>query len=168
MSDKIPTLEFKNLSDKFQIGTKMVRITAQNISEDALQKYYMEYMSRGRNVDDGDSCEICNLPKLFHIDDRGEIILGPCDKYTTSEYIEIWKIFRQKIRPIRKWYNKVLEKREEDKISYLNGFTILTEDIMNGDKNLEDLQNYISKIGDIELEAHESQKVMGIVRLIIS
>ena len=136
MSDKIPTLEFKNLSDKFQIGTKMVRITAQNISEDALQKYYMEYMSRGTNVDDGDSCEICNLPKLFHIDDRGEIILGPCDKYTTSENIEIWKIFRHKIRSIRKWYKEILEKREEDKINYLNGFTILTEDIMNGDKNL--------------------------------
>merc|ERR1711867_410982 len=30
------------------------------------------------------------------------------------------------------------------------------------------LQNYISKIGDIELETTESQKVMGIVRLIIS
>ena len=30
------------------------------------------------------------------------------------------------------------------------------------------MQNYISKIGDIELEATESQKVMGIVRLIIS
>ena len=146
----------------------MVRIIAQNISEDTLKKYYIEYMSRGTNVDDSDSCEICNLPKLFHIDDRGEIILGPCDKYTTSDYIEIWKIFRHKIRPIRKWHNEILEKRKEDKIKYLNGFTTLTEDIINGDKNLEDLQNYISKIGDIELEANESQKVMGIVRLIIS
>ena len=146
----------------------MVRIIAQNISEDALKKYYIEYMSRGTNVDDSDSCEICNLPKLFHIDDRGEIILGPCDKYTTSDYIEIWKIFRHKIRPIRKWHNEILEKRKEDKINYLNGFTTLTEDIINGDKNLEDLQNYISKIGDIELETTESQKVMGIVRLIIS
>merc|ERR1712115_558610 len=150
------------------MGTKMVKISAQNISEDSLQKYYMEYMSRGRNVDDGDNCEICNLPKLFHIDDRGEIILGPCDKYTTPEHIEIWKIFRQKIRPIRKWYKEILEKREEDKINYLKGFTTLTEDIMNGNKNLEDLQNYISKIGDIKIEANESQKVMEIVRLIIS
>ena len=146
----------------------MVKISAQNISEAAIQKYYMEYMSRGINVDDGDSCEICKLPKLFHIDERGEIILGPCDTYTSSEKIEIWRIFRHKIRSIRKWYKEILEKREEDKINYLNGFTILTEDIMNGDKNLEDLQNYISKIGDIELEANESQKVMGIVRLIIS
>merc|ERR1712082_355947 len=113
----------------------------------------MEYMSRGTNVDDGESCEICNLPNLFHIDDRGEIILGPCDKYTTSENLEIWRIFRHKIRSIRKWYKEILEKREEDKINYLNGFTILTEDIMNG---------------DIKLEANESQKVMGIVRLIIS
>merc|ERR1712098_777684 len=93
-----------------QIRAKMEKISAQNISEAAIQKYYMEYMSRGINVDDGDSCEICNLPKLFHIDDRGEIILGPCDKYT-SEYIENWKIFRQKIRPIRKWYKEMLEKK---------------------------------------------------------
>ena len=128
----------------------------------------MEHKSRGTNIDDGDSCEICTLPKLFHIDDRGDIILGPCDKYTTTENIEIWNIFRQKIRPIRKWYKEILEKREEDKNNYLNGFTTLTEDIFNGDKNLEDLQNYISKIGDIDLDANESQKVMEIVRLIIS
>merc|ERR1711867_354229 len=130
--------------------------------------YGSNFMSRGTNVNDSDSYEICNLPKLFHIDDRGEIMLGPCDRYTTSDYIEIWKIFRHKIRPIRKWHNKILEKRKEEKINYLNGFTTLTEDIINGDKSLEDLQNYISKIGDIELETTESQKVMGIVRLIIS
>ena len=146
----------------------MVRIIAQNISEDALKKYYIEYVSRGKNFDDSDSCEICNLPKLFHIDNMGEIILGPCDKYTTSDYMEIWRTFRQKIRPIRKWYNEILEKRNEEKINYLNGFTTLTEDIINGDKNLEDLQDYITNIGDIELESTESQKVMGIVKLIIS
>ena len=145
-SDKIPTLEFKNSSDKFQIRAKMVKISAQNISEAAIQKYYMEYMSRGINVDDGDSCEICNLPKLFHIDERGEIILGPCDTYTSSEKIEIWRIFRHKIRSIRKWYKEILEKREEDKIKYLNEFTLLTEDILNGDKNLEDLQNIYQKL----------------------
>ena len=135
-----------------KVEPKMVRIIAQNISEDALKKYYIEYVSRGKNFDDSDSCEVCNLPKLFHIDNRGEIILGPCDKYTTSDYMEIWRIFRQKIRPIRKWYNEILEKRKEEKINYLNGFTTLTEDIINGDKSLEDLQDYITNIGDIELE----------------
>ena len=145
-----------------------VKIVAANISEDALRKYYCEYMSRGRDFDDSDSCEVCNLPKLFHIDNRGELIIAPCDKYTASEYMEIWRIFRQKIRPIRKWYNEILEKREEKKINYLNGFTTLTEDIINGDKSLEDLQDYITNIGDIELEPMESQKVMGIVKLIIS
>ena len=137
------------------------KIVIENMSEDALKKRYSEYMSHNDH-DEYDSCEVCKLPKLFHIE------LRPCAKYTDSEYSEIWTIFSQKIRPIRKWYNKIKEKREKKKINYLNGFTILTEDIMNGDKNLEDLQNYISKIGDIELEANESQKVMGIVRLIIS
>ena len=79
-----------------------VKIIAENISEDALKKYYYEYMSRDSRKDDSDSCEICNLPKLFHIDNRGELVLAPCDKYTTSEYMETWRIFKQKIRPIRK------------------------------------------------------------------
>merc|ERR1712115_511498 len=98
------------------MGTKMVKISAQNISEDSLQKYYMEYMSRGRNVDDGDNCEICNLPKLFHIDDRGEIILGPCDKYTTPEHIEIWRIFRQKIDPLENGIRKSWKKERKTRL----------------------------------------------------
>ena len=102
------TKQLRFASDKLQIRAKMVKISVQNISDAAIQKYYMEYMSRGTNVDDGDSCEICNLPKLFHIDERGEIILGPCDTYTSSEKIEIWRIFRQKIRFIRKWYKEIL------------------------------------------------------------
>ena len=146
----------------------MVKIVAEKISEDALRKYYCEYLSIDSNFDDSDSCEVCNLPKLFHIDNRGEIIIGPCDKYTASEYMEVWRIFRQKIRPIRRWYNEILEKREEKKNDFLNGFTTLTEDIMNGDKGIEDLQNYITENGDIELEPTESLKIMGIVKLIIS
>ena len=81
------------LSDKFQIGIiylsdnsqrllKMgapVKIIAENINEDALKKYYYEYMSRDSRKDDSDSCEICNLPKLFHIDNRGELVIAPCD-----------------------------------------------------------------------------------------
>merc|ERR1712115_128758 len=57
---------------------------------------------------------------------------------------------------------------EENKINYLNGFAALAEDIMNGDKGLEDLQNYITGHRDIELEPTESIKVMGIIELIIS
>merc|ERR1712115_65297 len=55
---------------------------------------------------------------------------------------------------------------EENKINYLNGFAALADDIMNGDKGLEDLQNYIT--GHRELEPIESIKVMGIIKLIIS
>ena len=93
-----------------------VKIVATNINDDALKKYYCEYMSRGIDFDDSDSCEVCNLPKLFHIDSRGELIIAPCNKYTASEYMEIWRIFRKKIRPIRKWFKDILEKREEKKI----------------------------------------------------
>merc|ERR1712115_332339 len=57
---------------------------------------------------------------------------------------------------------------EEKKIGYLNGFAALAEDIMNGDKGIEDLQNYITGHRDIELEPTESMKVMGIVKLINS
>ena len=57
---------------------------------------------------------------------------------------------------------------EEKKIGYLNGFAALAEDIMNGDKGLEDLQNYITGHRDIELEPTESMKIMGIVELINS
>ena len=146
----------------------MVKIVAEKINEDTLRKYYCEYLSIDSNFDDSDSCEVCNQPKVFHIDNRGEIIIGPCDKYTASEYMEVWRIFRQKIRPIRRWYNEVLEKREEKKNEFLNGFTTLTEDIMNADKGIEDLQNYITENGDIELEPTESLKIMGIVKLIIS
>ena len=39
---------------------------------------------------------------------------------------------------------------------------------MNADKGIEDLQNYITENGDIELEPTESLKIMGIVKLMIS
>ena len=39
----------------------MVRIIAENVSEDALKKYYVEYVSRGNNYDDSDSCEVCEV-----------------------------------------------------------------------------------------------------------
>ena len=96
----------------------MVRIVAENVSEDALRKIYCEYMSRDSDFDDSDSCEVCNLPKLFHIDNRGEIIIGPCDKYTASEYNEAWRIFRQKIRPIGRWYTDIMEKGRRRKITF--------------------------------------------------
>ena len=119
----------------------MVKIVAENISEEALRKYYCEYISIHSEFDDSDGCEVCNLPKLFHIDNRGEMIIGPCDKYTASESFEIWKIFRQKIRPIRRWYENILEEREEKKNNFLQGFTTLTETIMDGDKGIVDLKN---------------------------
>ncbi len=146
----------------------MVRIVAENVSEDALRKIYCEYMSMDSDFDDSDDCEVCSLPKLFHVDNSGEGIIGPCDKYTASEKNKAWSIFRQKIRPIRRWYNDILEKREEKKNNFLKGFTALTEAIMNGDKGIIDLQKYITENGDIELEPLESQKIMGIVKLILS
>ena len=108
------------LSDNSQRLLKMgapVKIIAENISENALKKYYYEYISKDSRKDDSDSCEICSLPNLFHIDNRGELVIAPCDKYTTSEYMEVWKIFRQKVKPIRKWYNEIVEERKERKLT---------------------------------------------------
>ena len=53
-----------------------VKIIAENINDDALKKYYYEYVSRDSSKDDSDSCEICNLPNLFHIDNRGELVIA--------------------------------------------------------------------------------------------
>ena len=63
----------------------MVRIVAENVSEDALRKIYCEYMSRDSDFFDSDGCEVYSLPKLFHVNNNGGIIIGPCDKYTASE-----------------------------------------------------------------------------------
>ena len=52
----------------------MVRIVIENISDDALKKYYSEYMSYN-DREDSDSCEVSKLPNLLHIDSRGEIII---------------------------------------------------------------------------------------------
>ena len=151
----------------------MVRIVIENISDDALKKYYSEYMSQN-DREDSDSCEVCKLPNLLHIDSRGEIIIGPCDKYTASEYSEIWTIFRQKIRPIRRWYENIQEEKEEKKNNFLQGFTTLTEAIMdknNGTielQNIIDVQDYLEENDDIELDPTVRLKIMGIVQLIIS
>ena len=144
----------------------MVRIVAENISEEALKKIYCEYMSMDSEFDDYDDCEVCSMPKLFHVHSNGEMIIGPCDKYTASETNKAWSIFRQKIRPIRRWYNDILEKREEKKNNFLQGFATLTEAIMNGNKDTEDLEKYIAEHGDLELDTIERQKIVEIVKLI--
>ena len=118
----------------------MVRIVAENVSEDALRKIYCEYMSMDSKNDDSDDCEVCSMPILLHVDNSGERILGPCDKYTASEKNKAWSIFRKKIRPIRRWYTDIMEKREEKKNNFLQGFTTMTEAIMNGNKETEDLE----------------------------
>merc|ERR1712115_773360 len=116
-------------------------------------------MSLDNDCEDSDSCEVCKLPKLFHIDNRGEMIIGQCDKYTASESFEIWKIFKQKNRPIRRWYKDILEEREEKKNNFLKRFTTITEPIMNGKKDTLDLEIFLEdpKYGDIELNTIEKQ-----------
>ena len=96
----------------------MVRIVAENVSEDALRKIYCEYMSMDSENDDSDDCEVCSLPKLLHVDNSGERILGPCAKYSASEQNKAWSIFRKKIRPIRRWYTDIMEKGRRRKITF--------------------------------------------------
>ena len=61
-----------------------------------------------------------------------------------------------------------MEKREEKKNNFLQGFTTMTEAIMNGNKDTEDLEKYIAEHGNVELDTIEMQKIMGIVKLIFS
>merc|ERR1712240_85891 len=53
---------------------------------------------------------------------------------------------------------------EENKISYLNGFAALAEDIMNGDKGLEDLLNYITGHKELDLDLDLELESEGLVR----
>merc|ERR1711867_393964 len=53
---------------------------------------------------------------------------------------------------------------EENKISYLNGFAALAEDIMNGDKGLEDLLNYITGNKELDLDLDLELESEGLVR----
>ena len=49
-------------AEQNQTLSKMVRIVAENVSEDALRKIYCEYMSMDSENDDSDDCEVCSLP----------------------------------------------------------------------------------------------------------
>ena len=94
------------------------------------------------------------------------LIIGPCDKYTASERNKAWSIFKQKIRPIRRWYTDIMEKRQEKKSNFLQGFNTLTEAIMNGNKDIENLEKYIAEHVDVELDTIEMQQFKGIIQLI--
>ena len=77
----------------------MVKIVAENVSEDALRKIYCEYMSMDNKNDDSDDCEVCSMPNSLHVDNSGERILGPCDKYTASEKIKNGVYLERKLGP---------------------------------------------------------------------
>ena len=58
-----------------------------------------------------------------------------------------------------------MEKRQ--KISnFLQGFKTMTEAIMNGNKDIEDLEKYIKELTVVELDTIEMQKVKELIELI--
>ena len=140
----------------------MVKIVVENFIEDALRKLYCDLDNKN---DDSDDCEVCSMPTLLHSDNSGKRILGPCDRYSISEINKAWSLFRKKIRPIRIWYRDNMEKSQKNS-KFLQGFKTMTEAIMNGNKDIEDLEKYIAEHVDVELDTIEMQKFMGIVKVI--
>ena len=136
----------------------MVKIVVQNFSEDTLRKLYC---SLDNKDDDSDDCEVCSMPKLLHCDNSGKRILGPCARYSVSERNEAWSLFRKKIKPIRRWYTDNMEKRQKNS-NFLQGFKTMTEAIMNGNKDIEDLEKYIAEHVEVELDTIEMQKFKGL------
>merc|ERR1712115_615682 len=53
---------------------------------------------------------------------------------------------------------------EENKISYSNGLAVLAEEIMNGEKRLEDLLNYITGHKELDLDLDLELEPEGLVR----
>merc|ERR1712115_346925 len=53
---------------------------------------------------------------------------------------------------------------EENKISYSNGLAVLAEEIMNGEKGLEDLLNYITGHKELDLDYDLELEPEGLVR----
>ena len=140
----------------------MVKIVVQNFSEDALRKLYCDL---DQKEDWDEDCELCSMPTLLHSDTSGKRILGSCTRISGSELFEAWSLFRKKMRPIRKWYTANMEKRQKNS-NFLQGFKTMTEAIMNGNKDIEDLEKYIAEHADVELDTIEMQKFKGIVMLI--
>ena len=115
----------------------MVKIVVENFSEDALKKLYCDLDKPELTYDD--ECEICSMPTLLHSDNSGKRILGPCARYSVSELNKAWSLFRKKMRPIRRWYTDNMEKRQKNG-NFLQGFKTLTEAIMNGNKDIEEIE----------------------------
>ena len=140
----------------------MVKIVVENLSEDALRKLYCDL----DNKEDWDNdCELCSMPQLLHINihkymllsDTGDKdILGTCNRMSVSEQNEAWSLFRKKMRPIRRWYTDNMEKRQKNS-NFLQGFKTMTEAIMNGNKDIEDLEKYIAELVEVELDTIEMQ-----------
>ena len=69
------------------------------------------------------------------------------------------------MEPIRKWYTANMEKRQKNS-NFLQGFKTMTEAIMNGNKDIEDLEKYIAEHVEVELDTKEMQKIKRIIELI--
>ena len=89
----------------------MVKIAVEQFSEEALRKLYLGLLHK---EDWDDECNECKMPILLHVDSDGKQSLDACpgkkDEATTAaqnkadaEIWKLWKAFKVKMGPVRKW-----------------------------------------------------------------
>ena len=76
----------------------MVKINVESFSEDELVKRWNEL---ARKEDWDEKCDMCRMPSMLH--------KGPCtrkEELKKEEFEELWNIwglFKERMKPIRKW-----------------------------------------------------------------
>ena len=81
-----------------KISTKMVKINVESFCNDELVK---RWSALARKEDWDEECEMCKMPVMLH--------KGPCtrkEEFNAVQLGELWKawsLFREKMKPIRKW-----------------------------------------------------------------
>ena len=81
-------------------------------NEEILKNLYCDLDNREFRWDE--ACELCEMSTFLHI---GEII---CTKKSVSEIDVVWNIFREIMKPIRKWYRTKKERMQRDS-NFLQG-----------------------------------------------
>ena len=89
------------------ISTKMIKINAESFSDDELVKRWSAF---ARKEDWDEECEMCKMPIMLY--------KGPCtrkEEFNAFEFGELWKawsLFREIMKPIRKWQSDQGEKEK--------------------------------------------------------
>ena len=108
--DRISSEQVTNSKEGRILSEQNQRLVKMAFSVEILKNLYCDLDNREWD----EACESCEMPTLLHI---GEII---CTKKSVSEIDVVWSIFREIMKPIRKWYRTKTERMQRDS-NFLQG-----------------------------------------------